>query len=550
MKRLNRLQAHQWILLSFWALFVNAINMWLLGPLVKDLAVFGVLAVLTILGLWLMSIPKASRRKWIGFTIFSLLLGQGLASVAFYPVRTEIGLGILMFGGLLVVVWIYTRIRILTLLIPSLVVLLANAELPISEWPFLTHFDVVHVGKLGLNPSSMPALPFATIPTSTGHALITLALTKPNLTDLKALTDGATRSPNALEDVLRTTKNEYRLVKISEVNGHIVQTTPSATDIAKINPFDLIGSFFPYSNAQWAVLGHEVIQYMVPSHTPESATQLGLDTAAYPFNTIIFSQQTKQVEMAAWDHLLRTLNVQAPEATLSIQNGYLTGHFNGRIIHVAVTGKTIISEGAFTQNGSHQVLIEGINQLQIVDLDHGSGAVVMNYKTNANNPLPNDIVTGPLTTGGTDAIFVNASPAYILQVSGGSVKMIYTAPNPSLRFEADVHFAGETTPEIITDDPSYVRNSPTRYFTSYTYRNGQLYRNWRVFRTNVVNVTPIQFTSGGTQYLAVSIYSMGQFLILKRIEFPVVPVASGLLAACILVGFGLRYRERRQARNA
>jgi len=535
MKRLNKLQIYQWVLFASWALFVNAINEWILGPMVKDFAVFGVFVVVMLLVLWLVSIPKAKRRSWIGFTIFSLLLGQGMSSVAYYPVHTRVGLEILMFVGLLTVVWAFTRIRILTLLAPSLAVLLANAYLPISEWPFLTHFEVVQDGRLGLVPSDMPALPFAQISTSTGSAFITLELTKPNQIALKTLTDEATKSPNALEDVLRTAKDEYRLIKISQVNGHIVQTTPTAADIAKVNPFDLVGSFFPYSSAQWVAFDNQVIQFMVPSHPPESATKLGLETATYPTNMIAFAEQTKQAEITSWQHLLNTLGVQASQPTLTIQNGYLIGQFNGHLIHVPIHGKTIISEGAFTQTGSHQVLIEGANQLQIVDLGTGSGAVVANYKTDANSPLPSDIVTGPLTLGGTNAIFVNATPAYILQVrTDGRVKTIYTAPNPSLRFEADIHFAGEATPEIITDDPSYIRNAPTRYFTSYTYRTGQLYRNWRVFRTNVVNVHPIQFTKEGTQYVAVAIYGTGQFLILKRTEWPVIPIASGLLGVWIL----------------
>lgn len=105
-------------------------------------------------------------------------------------------------------------------------------------------------------------------------------------------------------------------------------------------------------------------------------------------------------------------------------------------------------------------------------------------------------------------------------------------------------------PEIITDDPSYIRNSPVRYFTSYTYRDGQLVRNWRVFKTNLVNVNAVQFTPGGPQYIVASNYGTGELFVLKRHRWPVVPAASVLLGITIISGWWLRLKAGRRARHA
>lgn len=545
MRRLSKINSYQWILFAFWALFVNAINIWMIGPLVQDFAIYGVVAVFLIALLWIASIPSSQRFKWIAFTIFCLMLGQGLSTIAFYPLSSRIPLGIVLFLGLFIIGLLVSKYGWRKLLLSSVALVLINLLLPISEWPFLTHFEIVKYGRFSLNPTDIPALPFAPISTAQGNALITVKRVLPTQQELTTLATNAVNSPNALENVLRNDKDEYELVKISMDHGHLSETPATAEDLAKVAPWQLVRSFFPFTTANWTVMNHHVIQYMSPTLPPDSATALSLEPASYGVNMVAVAKYAWQKEDNHWNDMLANLGVLAKQPNLQIQKGHLTGIWQGKPIHVAVHGTIILGTGSFTQVGSQQVLVEGADILQIVDL--GSGKIVATYRTDAAHPLPNDIVYGPLTTGGTDAIFVNDVPAYILQAhKNGVIDKIYTAPNASLRFEAVMQFPGDQNPEIITDDPSLIRNSPTRYFTSYTFRNDNLYRNWRVFRTNVVNVTPIQFTNSGPEYIALSIYSTGQYLILKRSFLPVMPISIGLLVICIGIGFGLRYRERRR----
>ncbi len=545
MTQQRKIKRFTWLLYILWALFANVINAWMIVPLVEDYALLGVLAVVGILIIWLTSVPASARKQWIPFTIFSLLLCQGFSWLTFYPWPRRVIFSFIMFVGLFVITWLFTKIKATTVLISGLVLVAANIVLPVSEWPFLTHFRISHYGSYNIVPGDIAALPFAPISTDHGDAIVTLKLTVPTKSELALLAKNATDSPSALGDILSTYKDEYRLVELSYVNGRIRITDPTPSEIAKINPFDLIGSSFPFSFAHWVRIHNEVVQYMTPALPSQAATGLGMESALYPTNMVVLSEAVRQAQWNIWRQFLSQFSVSPAMPNWQVENGYLVGYYQDRPVRAAVKGTAVVATGSFTGANTSQVLIQGENILQVVDLK--SDAVVATYQAGKNEFIPGDIVTGPLSSGGRDAIFVNDSPAYILQASvAGHISKVYTSPNQSLRFEASVQFGSDKSPEIITDDPSAVRDSPIRYFTSYSYRNDNLIRNWRVYRTNVVNVKPVSFASGSQPDLVVGIYGTGEYLLLKRMTWPVLPLAIIGFGMIIVAGWMLRLNGRRR----
>lgn len=535
-----------WLVYLLWALFVNGFNMWVIGPLVKDLALLGVIAVLLIILVWLTSIPAYARKKWITFTVFALLLGQGLSSVAFYPTDSRIIYSVIMLLGLFFLALFITKAGWRNILVSTLGILVATIWLPVSEWPFLTHFTIAKEGRMSLIPADIPALPWAVINGKNGQSLVTLSLAVPTKAQLKELASESTHSKNSLYNLLQSADHEYELVQIRHVGGHTEVRPLPPRDMGKIQPWDLISSTFPFAISHWKVVDNHVITYLSPTLDAESATSLGLEPVSYPGNFLALSQQAWDTDMSEWQEAVTTAGSSMVLPALEIHHNVLEGEWHGVPIHVPVKGQIVLSEGSFTSRGAHQVLVEGADILQVVDLN--SQQVVGTYHATLTRGLPHNIVTGPLRQGGRDAIFVNATPAYILTVQkDGQFHLVYTAPNDSLRFEAVLQSKPSDPPEIITNDPSALRDVPTRYFTSYTYRQGQLYRNWRVYETNVVNVQPIQWV-GGREDLAVSIYGSGEYLILRRSYLPVLPATAVAFVLICLVGFGLRIRERRSSR--
>lgn len=549
MSKPNKSKYYAFVLYILWALFVNALNVWIITPLVEDYALLGVFSVLLIIVVWLTSIPARMRKKWITFTIFSLLLGQGFSSLVFYPLPRRVLFGIIMFVGLYVIAWLFAKIGAKTLLISGLAVVVVNSLLPVSEWPFLTHFRIAHYGSYNIVPGDMAALPFSVISTDHGQAVITLKRTVPTESELKLIANQATDSPNALGDVLSTYKDEYRLVELSSINGKLQVTNPTVADLAKVNPLDLVGPSFPFSMAHYLKIGNQVVQYMTSALPAQAVTGLGMETAMYPSNMVVLSQAVRQAQWNIWQQFLNGQGVSPVAQHLQVSNGYLSGRVNDKNVRIAVHGTAFVGVGSFTAKDTTQALVEGANLLEIVDL--GAGKVVASYQGKNGEFVPGDLVTGPLTANGKDAIFVNASPAYILQPSpNGQFQKVYVAPNDSLRFEGSVQFVKKQAPEIITDDPSVIRQSPIRYLSSYTYSDGNLERNWRVYRTNVVNVIPIQFTKSSTPELVVGIYGTGQYLVLSRHSWPVLPLAITLFGLSIGFGWILRLNERRRRGHA
>jgi hypothetical protein len=541
----------EWLLFIAWTLFVNAVDTWLITPLVEDYAIQGIVVVFLIVVLWLTSIPKHWRKKWISMTLFGLLLGQGLSDIASYPLHTRIPLGLLMCVGLLATTYWFSKIRFTTLVVSTLSLVIVNAALPVSEWPFLTHFDVAYYGRMNFDPADMSSLPISVVDTGHGQVVVTVNNVKEDRVQFEKNAANAVDTPDALSNYLHAYRHRYTLIEVAEKDTHFVVKPATPDVIAKIDPDKLVGAFFPYTRAYWTVSGNQVLQYMTPAETPRNFMLMSMFPADFPANTSGLALQTDSRERANWQSLLNTLGVTPPATRFTIENGVLTGKFGNRQIHVPVHATHVLYEGSFTAPNAHELLVQGVNRLQVISLDEGSGRVVADYRGTVNRPLVNDIKIGRIDNTNRDVIFVNSSPAVILEVTtSGPWKTLYTAPNPSLRFEGSFKFAGDRAPEIITNDPSFIRDTPTRYFSSYTYRDGQLYRNWRVYRTNVVNVQPVQFKQGGPTYLVASIYSTGMFVILKRHYWPVVPLVSGLLALVVICGWVIRFRNRGVVRHA
>lgn len=542
---------HLWRVLwyLFWGVFVNALSMWVFGPLVQDLAAAGILALGLIVVGWLTTLHKSIRRPWIAYTIMSLLLGQGLDSLTFASTGKAVSITIAMALGLFIAAVWFGRVKWLPLLFGTVGIIVANLILPFGDWPFLTQFGIIQQSRVSLNLHDMEATPFDVIHTSTGDAIITLSEYIPSASLLEQLTSQATDSPDALANILQTAHGEYQFVELKMVGGHLVKSAPTPQDLAKVNPLKLVKSFFPYELAHWYVVNGQVSEYLTPYLTSAQAVEVGVDPSAYAASLQAISNRAVQDEISNWNQVLTQLGVHRTTSGLTVENGRLTGSFQGQNIDVPVQSSSLVGVGHFTSTASSQALLVGDNNIQVVDLSEKR--VVSTFKGNASTPVPNDVLFGPLKAGGRDAVFVNSSPAYILTVdSTGQWHKAYTATSSSFRFETVVA-NGTKAPEILTDDPSMLRNTPTRYFSAYRYvsgsnASGHLERDWRVFRTNVVDVTPVTLTKGGSEDIAVGIYGTGEYIILHQSNVPVLPMSCIAFAIILVGGWMLRLRRREE----
>jgi hypothetical protein len=526
-----------------WAVLVNLVNVWVVRPLVEDLAVVGVFIVLLLSALWMSSIPSRWRRCWLVFTVFSLLVGQAWSAFAVLPVPARIGTGALALAVLSVLARWLGRVPVSRLFAAALVLSALNTWLPEDLWPFLTHFRVVASGRMEVDTGNYPVLPLTVVKVPGGEAVITVTKWSGHIGDANPMTvDDATKK-------LPSGHVIYQYVQLAMKDGQIVQRPATPEELAQVPVSDLVNPYAPFDRNSWQVVDGHMLAFTVQTESSVAAITRALQPAQYISSLVHLVSIADQAQWNDWRQALEKLGVSAGVQPVRVQRDVLIGHYDGHRIHVPVAAPLIIGSGSFTHRGAHELLLAGSDRLQVVSLDEGRGRVVATYNGPIGYPVAGEITVGPIDGSGRDAIFVNASPAYILQVSvDGRWQRVYTAPNVELHFLGSVRFPGEARPEILTNDRSQLRTAAITYFTSYTYQSGQLYRNWRVYQTGVGNLRKVQFEQGGTTFLVAVLAGQGRYVVLARHHWPILPLTVGLLVVALVIGWGMRLWERRPAR--
>ncbi|WDL97375.1 hypothetical protein [Alicyclobacillus sp. ALC3] len=533
-----------WLGYLLWAVFVNAVNVWILTPIVEDYGILGVVGVVLISTVWLLGLPTSSRRRWVIFTMFALLVGQGLSDMANSPSLRAVALAVVMCLGLIALAAWVGKVRMRHLVVTAVAMSAISAWLPFSEWPYFTRFVIVSSGNLPVSSTDFQSLPLAAVQTPQGQAVVTVKKVRETTTGFTQRVMNATASTDQLQNVLTSYNHLYELVSLSGSNSRVGLRKPTPQELSAVNPITLDPQF-PFTLAHWSVSGGRVYESFTPVLTPDQIAKVGLNPTAMSSELVVLSKQVQLEEQSNWDQVLSELGVSPRSTGLQVVHGVLQGTSNGLSVHVKTGEGQVIGFGHFTNLQMNQVLFEGLNTLKVISLANG-GAVVATYQGNAAHPLSTDVIIGALDASGRNVVFVNSSPAIIIQAnSNGTWKQVYQAPNRSLRFEASVLFSGDKVPEILTNDISLMQPSTIRYFTSYSYQNGSLVRNWRVYRPGIAKVIPVQFSpTARVPDLLATVSGTGKFVVLKRHDIPVVPIASVLLALIIAGGYALRLRVR------
>jgi hypothetical protein len=511
---------------SLWAIFVNLVNLWLIEPLVIDLAVLGVTLVLLIVVLWLTSIPQRHVRGWITFTVFALLLAQGIAGLTQNSSHRPLVWSIVLAAVLIGLTCWFGKIPLLRVLIPSMVLALANFVVPIQDWPFLPHFTVSFDDQIPLDANAFPTMPLMKSTTSSGGAIVTMQ-------------NMGRQSGSFLHQ-------PFSYMEIFGESGRIRVKPATPEVLAHLNVNDVIGTSSPFFTIDWSVHDGHLEARMKSTLSSHDYALMTSTFVSAP--TIITSMwgTTLATEAAQWHNALHQLGTTTVQPAFVILGGHLRGTYHNRKVDVPVTATHVVAQGSFTKAGAHEILLEGVNILQVISLDNHP-RVISTYHVNPFNPISGNMVIGPIDATNRDVIYVNGAGARILEVGpSGGWHQIYQAPNPNLRFLAAVKFPGERTPEILTDDSSYMRRSSTTVFlTSYTYREGQLIRNWRIYRTDITSATNERFTSTGATQLVVAL-GQRHIAVLRRHEWPVVPFTASMFGLTIATCWFFRLRERRR----
>ena len=252
----------------------------IIRPLAEDFALLGVAAIVVLAVLWVTSVPTKYRRVWIGFTIFSLLVGDGLGEIATKSWLPKVAWSLVTILGLTVIGWAFTRFKYRYFLGSALVLLILNWLLPLDDWAFLTHFQVAYRAQLPMQTSDIPALPLQVIHTARGTSVVTLENIQETDKQIQNDAQMAGDTPDSLENMLRNAQHRYAFVELVQSGGHFHLESLPTDSLSAVDPMAFTNSFFPFIRGYWIVDNGKVVQYMAPAQSPTvligSRQQLGV----------------------------------------------------------------------------------------------------------------------------------------------------------------------------------------------------------------------------------------------------------------------------------
>jgi hypothetical protein len=535
------------VLLVLYAVFLVTFYDLVVIPLALDLSYIGFLMIGAGAVISWFAIPKAWRRTFSLLTLLILLLCYGVNSIYSDSLAWRFVEFPVMFAILGWIASRYAKIRwkyTLTLLV-SVAVLLA--VIPLGSMPFYSKFGIAAKSdQLDARPL-FPLYPLV----NKGNAIYSLGdLPKTDEQDtlqedeqqLEQVKKGTNASstlrdwfsrlfgkkpvdPNAVAARVKKQLENVDVLRFTPDTGYKKEPATQA-EVASL-PFSSLGlAGFPYYSSSWSVENGVVKQHFTPVDDP------------------------KQVLTSFFDPLSITVAMDERAARSVKESRNNWNHMFGQHTNVEIPGSIIIGQGKFLPGTGTQLVIEGANELKLVDASHPDGPAITTWKGTWVEPLTSDLIIADIDGDGLDELLINTTPAKILKLKPDHTwetlwQSGLAKEKDSFRFEFVSRDPYLKKPVIIANDPSLIRDVNTRYLTAYTYDNGQLNRVWRMYKENIVFPHPISADLWVTQ-----LYGTQQFFVLKSLPYPVVPVLVGLYGLLVLAGYGYQWVQRGKGRHA
>jgi len=538
------------IVYALWAVlfYQLAFTAWTL-----EYSVLGVLFVLAASLAFIYAFPRGDRKVVVRFTMFSIMVSIGIASFASESMTWRIIDFIVFLALTLILGRFLVKVRTLNLFFVIIAITLLQVWVPLRDLSTLAYFDVRYIGHLASPDPQVPSLPVAAIPDPTRLGLqeiVTLRGHTPVKDEAQNLINLSNANPGNSASILNALKelqHSYDVIAVRPGRTRLITHYATTQELSQL-PFSALGLIdFPFTTAHFLNVQNHTRMYLSLSASPGSLLSTLLSPATVATSVANLGLQTAQAEQSNW----RTVTGHTSDQTagLSIQNGYLTGVFNGAPVHFRTTGVAVLGVHHMlppANGGGSQAIVEGNNTIQVVALPPAKPRVIATLHGSYLHPLTMDVVFADLTGTHQDALLVNTVPAQIFQLSSaGSWQRLWVSGRDSFRFETVFKRPGGDL--LIANSPSLMNAAKTRYLGGYVYRNGQLVRVFRVYHGNFVDLHTVHVSSPTQQELLTSVYSHQEIMLLGPQVLPwmlLVEIGYGLT---LLVGIVRRIKGRRSA---
>ncbi|MFC4769485.1 FG-GAP repeat domain-containing protein [Effusibacillus consociatus] len=504
---------------ALYAVFLVAFYQLIVTPLLLDLSYIGLAILIAGTALAFFAVPRPWRRTFSLLSILILLVSYGLMHIfADYLIWKLINLPVMF----LLLGWIassYAGITWRSTLTVFTAVTVLLSVVPLPEMAFYGKLRIEHETEaLDLRPI-FPVYPLV----NQGSTLYTLGDFR-KLTDQEikeAQIDPKERPPLVSAEKQRQQLENVDVLRFLPTEGYEKQLV-SKEEMSSL-PFPSFGlAGFPYYASSWTIENGAVKQHFTQADSPQTVLTSFLDPLT--------------VTIAMDDRANRSVDTSRK----NWENTF------GREARPQYPGATLIGKGKFLPDGSTQLLLLGNNEIRLINEASPTDSPIATYKGSWEQPIARNLVIGDIDGDGLDEVMVNSTPAKILKLNRDrNFEQIWESGKRSFRFEFVTKQEGTNQPLIVTQDPSLIRDQETRYLTGYTWQNGELRREWRVFKSSLLFPFPVSddtWVSGS--------YGRPRIIVLKPMDMSVPAILTGIYAALVLAGYGCQIVQRRERRNA
>ncbi len=549
-KLLRMLKTPFMIVYALWAVLFYQLTFtaWTL-----EYSLLGVLFVLAASVAFIYAFPRGDRKVVVRFTLFSVMTSVGIASFASEPLVWRIIDFVVFLVLALILGGFLVGVKTRRLFVVIIAITLLQVWVPLGDLSTLAYFDIRYIGHLASPDSQVPSLPVVAMPDPTRPGLqeiITLRGHRPVKSEAQDLIDMANADPAQATSILNALKelqNSYDVIAIRPGRLRLITHYATTQELSQL-PFSSLGLVdFPFTTTHFLNVANRTRMYLSLSAGPGSLLSMLMSPGTVATSIANLSLQTVTAEQSNW----KSVTGHSVDQTdgLSIQNGYLTGTFNGVPVHFRTAGVAVLGVHhmlPLSVGGGSQAVVEGNNTIQVVALPPARPHVIATMQGSYLHPLTMDVVFADLTGSHQDALLVNTVPAQIFQLSStGSWQRLWVSGRDSFRFETAFKRPGGDL--LIANSPSLMNAAKTRYLGGYLYRNGQLVRVFRVYHGNFVDLHTVHVSSASQTELLTSVYSHQEIMLLGPQVLPWLLLVEAGYGLALIVGIVRRVKGRRSA---
>ncbi|MGE5703644.1 MAG: hypothetical protein ACM32O_14055 [Clostridia bacterium] len=287
---------------------------------------------------------------------------------------------------------------------------------------------------------------------------------------------------------------------------------------------------------------------LLPNVQRQSFSEGMMQTGTAPYRAFLldmlnveefFKQRNGQMDSR------KTFGHNSQFADLSIAAGTLSGTYDGKPFSTPTTATKLLDTMKLPDGREGLILLGEHLTVLTVRPDGQAEETYTILRKQINGLASSDIIVADIDHDGIDEMLVANTPSYILKpLPDGKWDILWVSDenDKAFRFSNFAQVGDAAKPEIVAKAKSWVSDYYLRYLSGFNYTPDGLEQTWKIYLP-LINVQIGDVDGDKQNEIVASIFNSHRLLVLKRHDWPVLPMVSLLFAGLIVYGLVRRFRH-------